>query len=118
VRVHAGQHLGLVDRLGDVVDAAGGEAGKLVAGVAHDGHEDDRDLARPRVGLETAAGLEAVEPFHLHVEQDQIGVHELGAIDAFLAALRHHHVQAALLQGVDQQPQIGRLIVDRQDGRG
>src|SRR5205814_4238542 len=61
-----------VERLQEVVDRTGGVAAKDLLLVRRDGgEEDDRDRSRPLALFDQRRGLEAVEPGHLHVQQDQ-----------------------------------------------
>ena len=62
-----------LEGLGEVVDAAGGEAADLVVGIAEAGEEDDGDLAEGGVGLEPGADLVAVHAGHVDVEEDEVG---------------------------------------------
>ena len=75
----AAQDLGVV-RLHHVVDGAVRVALEDVRRVLGDGgEEDDRDVARAVARLDERGGLEAVEPRHLHVHDDE---RELVAQDA------------------------------------
>ncbi len=68
--------------LGDVVVGAGVESGDFVAlGVAHGEHDDGR------VGgfADFAAGFEAADARHVHVEQDEVGFVFADGVDTFFA---------------------------------
>ncbi len=62
-----------IERLGDVIHRAEGEAVRLALHRVHRGDEDDRDVARRRVGLEGLQHLVAVHVRHHDVEQDHVG---------------------------------------------
>ena len=114
--VHPGAHLAGHDRLGDVVGAARGEAGGHV--VAAGGHEDDRNVRGGRIGLEPAAGLEAVDARrHHHVEQDQVRVQAAGQLERALAAGGGQQVGLEGGQRVLEQRDVLRRVVDQEDLR-
>ena len=55
VRTHACQHLGVMERLGDVVDAADLEPPRFLAGIVHVGNEDHGDVAQPGIPFDMRA---------------------------------------------------------------
>lgn len=65
---HAGYERRLVDRLGQVLVAAGREARDHIPGVRHGGHQDDRREGNRRIVPQAPADLEAVELRHHDVE--------------------------------------------------
>ena len=73
-RAHAGDQRCLLERLGEIVVAAGLEAMDDVARVGFGGHEDDRDEAKRCIPLELLQHRDAVELRHHDVEQDEIGL--------------------------------------------
>lgn len=72
VRTHACQHLGVMERLGDVVDAADLEPPRFLAGIVHVGNEDHGDVAQPGIPFDMLADGIAVHIRHHDVEQYQI----------------------------------------------
>ena len=116
VRPHAREHLLRVEWLRDEVHRAGIEAAHLVHGVGQGGEEKDREVAPARVGLDAAAGLEAVKAGHEHVEQDDVRLGELQLREGTLAALGHEHLVAGVGEEVEQDAEIGRHVVHDEDG--
>ena len=115
VRVHARQQFGQAHRLGDVVDAAGGEAGAGI--VAARGDEDDGDRRQRGRGLQPPAHLEAVHARHHHVEQDQVRAQRVGQLQRAHAAVRQRHLMAQRDEQVGQDLGVDRRVVDHQDLR-
>jgi hypothetical protein len=104
-----------LERLGHVVDRAEVEALHLRVQLVGAGEEDDRHLTGAGVGLEPLARLEAGQPGHVHVEEDQVGQVRHRRGDPLLAVVGVHEVellgaQPRLEQGVD----VGG-VVDHQD---
>ena len=66
------QHLLLLERLADVVDAAGAKCLDLVVGALKCADEDDRNIAQARVLLELSADLQAGHLRHEDVHQNEI----------------------------------------------
>ena len=105
----------MLERLGQVVVAAGFEAGDDILGVGLGGHQDDRDEPVRRVLLEPLHDLDAVELRHHDVEQDQIGL-ELGrARERLLAVSRGDDLIALRFEPDAQDIQVGRDVVDGQN---
>ena len=73
-RAHARGERRMVDRLGQVLVAAGLEPGDHVLRVGHRGDHDDRRERERGVGAQPPADLDAVELGHHDVEQDQVGL--------------------------------------------
>ena len=80
MRGDARQDFGRADRLGHVVGTAGGEGGDDMLGFGKAGHEDDGDVLRREVGLQSAGDFEAVDAGHQRVEQDDVGQALAGAL--------------------------------------
>ena len=116
VRRHPREDLVLLERLGDVVHRADGEAPHLFLGVGERGDEDDGDLAGPRIGLEPPRRLIAVQPRHQDVEQDEVGLGVLGLIQGTLTVACDQHGQPLAVQVLEQYGDVRRGIVDHQDG--
>ena len=64
-----------------------------------------------------AAGLEAVEPRHDGIEDDDVGQPVGENADRLLAARRLGHREALVLQRDRGQEQIDLVVVDEQDAR-
>ena len=71
VRTHACQHLGVMERLGDVVDAADLEPPRFLAGIVHVGNEDHGDVAQPGIPFDMLADGIAVHIRHHHIQHNQ-----------------------------------------------
>ncbi len=106
-----------IDRLGDVIGDALGEAACLVGRLRQGGDEDHRYLGRGRVDLEGGQHGIAVHLRHLDVEQDQVG--------PWLAARQFESLLAAgggrdgivVAQDAHQRMQVLGHVVDDQDPR-
>jgi hypothetical protein len=85
VHADAGAQLVYIDRLGQIIDTAGFERPHHMFGLGQPGHEDDGHLRHRRIGLQAAAGLEAVHGRHDGVEQDDIGRDAFGNVERGLA---------------------------------
>jgi len=117
VGAHAGEHLFLLERLGDVVDRSELEPLHLLDGVGQRGHEDDRDIPSLRTLLEPLAGGEPVHVGHEHVEQDQIGLDILELLQGALPILGDRDLETAGAQEVGQNREIGGRVVHHHDQR-
>src|SRR5437867_810444 len=108
---HTSGELDRFERLGEVVDTADLEAlaQVLIAILRRD--EDDRDVRRLRLGLETPAGLPAVNTRHHHVEQDEIGLLAAGKRDGALAGARDLGLAADRLEASRQKLDVRDLVV-------
>src|SRR5207253_4917776 len=111
---------GPADRLGDVVDAADAEAGRLIVHLFERRHEDHGDAARPGVGFEPAADVEAVDVGEHHVEQDEVDVARGGRGERRRAVGGRDDITLPA-KGSRQNADIHRLVVDDEnacDGTG
>ena len=108
-----------VERLEDVVDGARRVAAEDLLAVAADrGEEEDRDVARALPLLDQARGLEAVDPRHLHVEQDHGEVPAEQLPERLLAGVRAHELLPERLEDGLEREQVLGAVVDEEDGRG
>ncbi len=116
MRPHPREHLLVLEGFGDVIDGAELEAPELIHRVGERGHEDDRDV--PGVGtlLEPAAGLEAIDPRHEHIEQDQIRARVIHLLEGAGTILGDPKLETRLGKDLAQYRQVGRGIIDHQDG--
>ena len=111
------QH-GRVERLEDVVDGAGGITAEDLLLVLRDrGDEDDRNVARTLAPLDQCGGLEPVEPWHLHVEQDHRDVVAEELAQRVLAGLRVEERLAQRLEDRLEREQVLGPVVDEKDVR-
>ena len=117
VGTHAGEHLFLLERLGDVVDRSELKPLHLLDGVGQRGHEDDRDIPSLRTLLEPLAGGEPVQVGHEHVEEDQIGLDILELLQGALPILGDRDLETAGAQEVGQHREIGGRVVHHHDQR-
>ena len=120
VQVHVGGHPCLdflqMERLGDIVVAAGLEGPDLVGHVFQRTDENHRDIAQPQVGAQAPAGLEPIHAGHHHVEQDQVGRTAAGKLQAFgTAGGKADFVVVG--QGGAEHFDVVRMVVDDQDTR-
>jgi hypothetical protein len=116
-RANARQQRAVVDRLREVLIAAGLEPGDHVLGLAESGHEDDRRERKARIGAQPSADLDAVEPRHHDVEQDEIGRRLARGGQRLLAVGRGDDVVAGAGEPRLQDLHVRRVVVDDEDAR-
>ena len=121
VRRHPGGHqreqLVQVDRLGDVVAGAGGQAGLPVAGHRLGGQEDHRQVPALRLRPDPPGGLVAVQVGHHRVHQHDVDLGVLGEQpDAVGAVVGVEHRHAVQLQRAGQREDVAHVVVDDQHG--
>jgi hypothetical protein len=114
--VCTGAQLALGEGLLQVVDRAEVEAADLHGVVAARGHEDDRDVARVRVGADPVERLETVHAGHEEVHEDDVRV--LGARDvhARLAVLGGEHLVVRREEEGERLARVG-VVVHHEDPR-
>ncbi len=66
--------------------------------------------------LEPLADRDAVEPRHVDVQQDEVGLELVDRLQRLDAVLRLAHVVAELLEAREQEFAVRRDVVDHQDG--
>src|SRR5207245_409070 len=104
-----------VDGLGEVVHGAGGESGADVARGLLRADEDDRDVPELVVLLHRPAQLEAVDPAHHHVEQDEVGPIDVeGGDEAEAVGGRGHLAALELVGHLEHLPRLA-VVVDEDD---
>ena len=105
----------MIDGLGQVIVAAGLQTPDDVARIGLGSDQDDRDERQRGIGFEAFDGLDAVELWHHHVEQHEVG-HQLAD---FLQRLEPigcgHHLVALGFEPHLQDVDIVRDIVDNQN---
>jgi hypothetical protein len=114
VQSHPRLDHGGVEGLGDVVRRAFAQSSLFGFGRVEASDEDHADRRGPRVLLEPAQHLVAVEVGHDHVEQDDVGVMLLGQVEAFFAVLAQKDGVFPLQQISEHLP-VGRRVIDDQD---
>lgn len=114
VRTHACQHLGVMERLGDVVDAADLEPPRFLAGIVHVGNEDHGDVAQPGIPFDMLADGIAVHIRHHDVEQYQIRDLFAHVFQCFCPAFGDAE-PVFPVQLADEYPQVGGIIVHDED---
>src|SRR5258706_2005252 len=119
VEQHPGPHDDFlrIERLGQEVVRAGGQAGYPGGTIDLRGQEHDRDEAQTRIGLEGAAKREAVHPRHGDVEQDQVRLRRPDHLEGLQPVRRLPQIAAGLFEMRDEQLAIRLEIVDHQDDR-
>jgi hypothetical protein len=108
----------MIDRLGQVLVGAGVQPRDDFLGVGHRGDEDDRREWKCRVRAQPLADLDAIEPRHHDVEQDQVGK-LIARGDQRLLAVGCGDDLVALAgePGLDDLD-VGRVVVDDEDAWG
>jgi len=109
---HPHEHFLFADRFGHIVDAACGQTTHNVLSIAARGDEDDRDIARLFVLLETLARCKAIDAGHHHIQQDQLRLAQGHDVQCLFATGGTHNPILVGLQGLTQQLDIGGNIVD------
>jgi len=99
----------------DIVDGADVEAFLLVQFVGLGGEEDDGNVARGGIVLQSPADLIAVHAGHHHVEQDEIGLLGGSGDCQGLFAVGGHLGAERVLQHPGNDRNVGRRVVDDQD---
>jgi hypothetical protein len=115
--VNPRQYFRRLERLGDIIDATGREAGDLAVAVGQGGREDHWDVAGGFSRLQPPTGGEAVQARHHHIQQNQVGADEFRPPHPLFPILRHQYAVAVGFQAIDHHPQIGGVVIDDQDGR-
>ena len=100
-----------IDRLGEIIDAAGFERVDDMFGLGQSGHEDHRHLRYGRIGLQRPAGLKTVHAGHDGIHQDHVRRDAIDDIDGGVARGGDQHGEAGLLQSVGEKAQRFRGIV-------
>ena len=98
VGAHARQHLVKLEGLGDVIHPAHGEGVDLVGGGIQRADEDDRDVARLRLGFELLAHLVAGHLGHQDIQQDQVWRAGVDRLQGAPAVIGNADVIAAVFQ--------------------
>ena len=112
---HAGDQGAVVDRLGEVVVAAGIETGHDVLGRCLGCHQDYRDEGQAGIGFQPPHHLQPVDLGHHDVEQDQVGQRLAHPGEGLLAVLSHHHLVAQAGEAHAQDLDIVGNVIDDQD---
>ena len=120
--IHEDRHLGAqdlrVERLEQIVDRAFLVTAEDVRRVlVYGGEEDDGDVPVAPALLDQLGGLDAVEPGHLHVHQDQGEVRLEQVPQRLLAGMRVHQLLGERLEDGCERHQIRRMVVDHEDAR-
>ena len=114
-RAHARHELLVGERLDDVVDGAGVEAGDARVRLRVRGEEDDRGRRRA-LGLDRAADLVAVAAGHRHVDEQQVGMLVAGELERLLAVGRgDHRVARALEPRADDRARDAVVVGDEHE---
>jgi hypothetical protein len=95
--------------------AACGEGLFLVASHRVRGQGDDDDVARARVGLQTARQLVSVRAGELQIHQDHPRVKIAQELQRLLRIGRPAHLVALRREQIDEEPEVGVVVLDHQD---
>ena len=116
-RAHPRDERRMVDRLGDVLVAAGIEPGHDVVGIGLRRDQDDRHERQAGIGLELPADLNAVPARHHDVEQDQIGRLRARGDQRLVAVPGRDHLVTLPRQTGLENLEVRRVVVDDQNAR-
>ena len=114
--MHARQHDGRLERLGQVVDGTQHEAMLFVVGTAHRRGDDHRDVPRLIVEAQLLEHFEAAHARHHDVQQDEI---RQRCLPRQLQRARPRIRSAdlvAIAQQLAEQRQVLGVVVDDEDG--
>ncbi len=116
-RAHPRHQRRLIDRLCQVIVAAGLEPGDDVLGVGPRGDKDDRNEGQRGVGFQLLDRGDAVELRHHDVEQHEIGQLVVNHRERRLAVAGGDHLVALAFEAHLQDLDIVRHVVDDEDQR-
>ena len=112
---HPGQQFLGHERLGDVIDGAGGESADQVLAVVVGGQEDHRQVAQRRVLAHLPQHLETVHARHAHVQQHQVRPVRTRQLEPLLATARGHALEAGTAEQRTDHLHVVGLVVHHQD---
>ena len=87
-------------------------------GFGQAGHENDRNVLGGKIGFQAAGDFEAIHARHQRVEQDDVGQALPGALQGGFAMRGDEHGVAAFVEGIVQQGEVFRDVIDDQDDVG
>ena len=87
-----------------------------VLGLREPGHEDHRQVREQLVALQAPAGLESADAGHPRVQEHEVRRDLLDQIERGLAVRRDQDREAGMIEGVGQEAQGLRRVVDDQNG--
>jgi hypothetical protein len=113
------QQLERRERLGEEQVGAGGDGAVVGAPVRHPAEHDDRGIGGDGIGAQPPAGLDAVEPRHVVVEEDDLRALLDRGFEGLLTVARLTQPESGdvLERHRDQLPDRG-IVVDDQDRVG
>lgn len=117
VGCNAQEHFFGVGGFDDVVDGAGSQAFESVVLVVGGSEEDDGDVAGVFVGLEQAAGNEAVHDGHAHVHEDELGTQHGGPVAGFFAVVGDDEAVVGRFEYGDDDADLFEGVVADEDAR-
>ena len=109
------QNLQDLEGLGDVIDAADLERFDLIQHFIERTDENNWNIAGLVDFFQSLTYLKAIHPWHLNVEQDQIGRGPLGDAERNLAVIGRADFVALLSKNSREHVQVGWRVVDNQD---
>ncbi len=113
-RAHAGEELGLVDRLRQKIVGAGLDALDPLTLRIERGHEDDRQERRRGIGAQVPANVVAGQAGHHHVQQNEVGRFRGDLGERFLAVHGGRDSVTFHAEQVGEQLDVVRRVVDHQ----
>src|SRR5205814_3492172 len=115
---YAAEHLGQLERLGNVIDTAGVEACQTVLQIIQGSHEDDGNVLGGCSALEAATDGKAVLFRHHDIEQDEIGQLAFGPPQPLGSAVGDRYSVPLGLQQVQHDAEVRGNIINEQDKSG
>ncbi|MHC2196102.1 hypothetical protein ACVJF1_008735 [Bradyrhizobium diazoefficiens] len=117
-RAHACDQHDVGDGFGQEIVGARFQPAVAVGRAVERRHHHDGDVVRRRIGLQTAADLEAVHVGHHHVEQDDVAFGAARDRQRLGAVRGGHHVEIFGGKPGLEEFDVGRNVIDNQDTRG
>ena len=104
-----------LDRLGDEVVHAGGDAAGAVLAGGGGGHGQYAQAGQARVGADVAGRFQAVHQRHLHVHQHAVEGGLAQQVERFLAVGRQAHRRAHVFQHLQRDLLVEGVVLHQQD---
>ena len=101
-----------LERLAEEIVGAGGQPGHPRVEIGHGGEDHDRGQREARIGLEPLAQLDAADPLHVNVREDQIRRGHLDVAQRRLGRRGHAHGVAELDELIPEHLAHVELVLD------
>ena len=116
-RTHARQQVKVANRLGEKIVRPGAKTAQAIFALVQRRYKHDGDMLGTRIVLQLAARIDAVQPRHHDVHQDDVRLLGQRLLHAILAVHRRDDVEIFVLQLVGEQLPVLLDVVDDEDAR-